>query len=58
MSSTFTETTALRSLAENVASSTDKELPDTSILPDLIEDAALPFMLRTTSEMRSTKREE
>jgi len=49
--------TAFQSLAENLVSSTLREFPDVWIVPDFIEEAALMFMLRTTSESLSTNLE-
>lgn len=54
---TFTETTAFMSLAENLASSTPDELPESSMVPDLTDEAALMFMLQTTSDILSTNLE-
>jgi hypothetical protein len=54
---TLTDITAFKSLPANVASSTLNELPDTSTPPFMMAPAELIFMPRTTSEMRSTKRE-
>lgn len=55
---TLTETTAFKSLAANLASSTLSEFPDVSMVPDLMLEAAEMFMLRTTSEIFSTNLDE
>lgn len=54
---TLTEMTTFKSPSANLASSALSEMPDIPMVPDLMDDAALMFLLRATSDIFSTNYE-